>query len=124
MAGTIKLWCTGCIGVTQFTIASNLGDHNTCTLCGKHFDKCRGCWLEADHEEELHYEQDISLPDAEIATKFECTKCNKEQYVTPEIKLLAAIFGEYVCTECTRKEEVREQIMVNGKPLSEYLKEE
>ena len=114
----IKLWCHKCNRLTNRYSGVDVSEHNMCTICDTHLRRCNGCILEANQEKELHYEQD-----AEIATKFECTKCHKEQYVTPEIKLLAAIFGEYVCIECTHKEEVREQIMVNGKPLSEYLKE-
>ncbi len=53
--------------------------------------------------------------------EFKCTRCKQEKELTPEVKLLSAIFGEYICNECINGEDEQTRIMVNGEPLSEYL---
>ncbi len=45
MAKTIKIWCIECNKVTPFSIAPNEEDHNRCTACLSHADRCRGCLL-------------------------------------------------------------------------------
>ena len=46
---------------------------------------------------------------------FTCTRCGQEIELTPEDKLLSAIFGEYTCKNC------REELDEGDEPLSKYL---
>ncbi len=59
---------------------------------------------------------------------FQCMTCEQWFDTTPEDKLLSAIFGEYTCKNCCEELDEGNRryagIMVNGIPLSEYLKEE
>ncbi len=56
---------------------------------------------------------------------FQCVECEQWFDLTPEEKLLSAIFGKHICKNCLEgiDEDGRRYagIMVNGMPLSEYL---
>ncbi len=52
---------------------------------------------------------------------FACKRCGQEKELTPEVRLLSAIFGEYICDECRNDEDERTRIMVDGIPLSDWL---
>lgn len=66
----------------------------------------------------------VPLPENIMPTK--CSACGND--FTPEDKLLVAIFGKdlqkALCIPCNEKDDEEPSITVNGKPLSEHLKEE